>query len=93
VLPQISVSSNLDFRLLRGFKYLRVTVGTSDVMFTFNYDISQMPKHDFITLKAGGTYRFNAPKGKLIYVIFFYCPSGTSTLDVVASDTEIVKES
>jgi hypothetical protein len=52
-----------------------------------------MPKYDFVTLKAGGTYRFNAPKGKLIYVIFFYCPSGTSTLDVVASDTEIIKES
>jgi len=93
VLPQISVSTTETKRLIYGCKHLRVTVGTTDVLFTFNYDISEHAKHDWITLTANGVYRFNAPKGKLIYTIFCKTASGTSTLDVVATDTEIVKES
>ena len=93
VLSNLSVSTVLDKRLLYGVKFVRVKVGSADVLFSFNYDISEMPKYDFVTLSANGVYRFNAPKGKLIYTIFFKTASGTSTLDVVASDTEIIKES
>jgi len=93
VLPQISVSTTMDKRLLYGVKFLRVTVGSTAVLFSFNYDVSEAPKHDFITLSASGVYRFNAPKGKLIYTVFFKTSSGTSTLDVIAGDTEMIKES
>ena len=89
VLPQISVTTTPKTSERLGKKYLLATAGATAVLIAFSYRISESKETDFYTIPANQERKFTAPKGKKIWFIFCKVASGTSTLDLVASEMDI----
>ena len=89
VLPQISVTTTPKTSERLGKKYLLATAGSTAVLIAFSYRISESKETDFYTIPANQERKFTAPKGKKIWFIFCKVASGTSTLDLVASEMDI----
>lgn len=89
VLPQISVTTTPKTSERLGKKYLLATAGSTAVLIAFSYRISESKETDFFTIPANQERKFTAPKGKKIWYIFCKVASGTSTLDLVASEMDI----
>lgn len=89
VLPQISVTTTETRYDITGKKILVCKAGTTAVNVGFSLIKGSMRSTDMVQIPIGTTYKFTAPKGHLFYQIFVNCDSGTSTLDVAASDINI----
>ena len=89
VLNQISVTTTKKTSERLGKKYVLATAGATAVLIAFSYKIRESRETDFFTIPANQERKFTAPKGKKIWFIFCKTASGTSTLDVVASEMDI----
>jgi len=89
VVSQISVTTSEQASEKLGYKYVLAQVGSTDVLLAFSYRLDRSRQTDWITQGAGSTYKYEAPKGHKIWYVFCKTSSGTSTLDLVASDMDI----
>ena len=89
VLPKISVTTTETRYQIMGKRFLLCQSGTSAVNIGFSYVIAGHRTTDMVQIPLNTPYRFTAPKGHLFYQIFVSTDSGTSTLDVVASDINV----
>lgn len=89
VLKQISVTTTEKTSERLGKKYILATAGSTAVLIAFSYKIRESKETDFFTIPANQERKFTAPKGKKIWYIFCKVASGTSTLDLVASEMDI----
>jgi Zn/Cd-binding protein ZinT len=90
VLPQIAVTTTEQNKEIMGYKILLCKTGTTAVNIAFSLVKASQRTTDKIQIPASTTYKFTAPKGHLFYQIFVDTDTGTSTLDVVSTDIDVV---
>lgn len=91
VLNQISVTTTQKASDRIGKKHVLATIGTTAVLIAFSYRLMERPETDFRSFGANEVWKFTAPKGKKIWYMFCKTASGTSTLDLTASDMDFDK--
>jgi hypothetical protein len=91
VIPSLSVSTIETASERLGYKRVIAKAGSTAVLIAFSYKLQQARESDFFTLGANEQWKFEAPKGKKIWYVFYKTSSGTSTLELIATDGDLDK--
>ena len=92
VVPQISVTTTEETSEKLGYKKVIIQVsGNVDVQLAFSYKLEQSRQTDWISQGMGTTYKYEAPKGKKIWYVFYKTISGTSIISLIATDGDVEK--
>lgn len=89
-LDQISVTTTEAYSDHLGTKYVFLTTGDVDVQIAFTFKRAEKKKQtSLITQPANTTYKYTSPPDFKLWRVFHKVASGTSTLDVLASEIDI----